>query len=218
MSSVSVRRMYGRLLPDIASMGWSPDLDPHRQEGCLAGTTSPLPTRIPSQCSKDLRFEVASHDQRPFRPPNRSVPSLPPRSIGCCGGIETATANSGTSLQSVVHTADLRPRHPRRRNRGILDHADPAGPNGGSLVRGLYRLPAVIGGAACFRRRRVKKATPFARPFLQEFYGIHNTLDLSENEAIVPHENRLLERSTFHSDLPSDRGAPQRDRRTAIAV
>jgi|SRR6185312_4845775 hypothetical protein len=53
------------------------------------------------------------------------------------------------------------------------------------------------------RASRVAKTAPFDRPFLQELYGIHNTFDLSENEAVVPHENRLLERSTFHSNLPS---------------
>ena len=69
MSSASVRRAYGRLIPDIASMGWWSGRDPHRQEACLAGTISPLPARIPSQRSKDLRFVVVPDDQRPCRSP-----------------------------------------------------------------------------------------------------------------------------------------------------
>lgn len=50
-------------------MGWSPSPDPHRQEAYLAGAISSLPTRIPSQRSKDWRFVVGSDDQRPCGSP-----------------------------------------------------------------------------------------------------------------------------------------------------
>lgn len=49
-------------------MGWSPGPDPHRLEAYLAGAISSLPTRIPSQRSKDWRFVVVSDDQRDQRP------------------------------------------------------------------------------------------------------------------------------------------------------
>jgi hypothetical protein len=50
----------------------------------------------------------------------------------------------------------------------------------------------------------VHETTPFDGPFLQKLYRIHDTFDLSKNEAVVPRENRPLERSVFHGNLPSD--------------
>ena len=183
MSSAPLRMADGWLPPDIASMGCWSGHDPRRQEICLTGTISPVPTRISNQRSKDLRFAVVPDDQRPCRSPNRSVPSLLPLTTGCCGGMKTAAANSGTGFQRAVYTADLRSRHPRRRHGDNFDYPDPAGPSGECLVRCLDRFPTVVGGTARFGGRGVKEATPFDRPFLQELYGIHDTLDLSEGNA-----------------------------------
>jgi hypothetical protein len=53
----------------------------------------------------------------------------------------------------------------------------------------------------------VEEAAPFNRPFFQKLYRIHDTADLLDNMAVVSYENRLFERRTLHSDLPSNRGA-----------
>ncbi len=77
ITSVRGRRAHHSQLSDIDSMGWSSGSDPDRQKSCLARAAPPLPARIPTPRSRDLRFVVVPDDQRPSRSPNRSVPKCP---------------------------------------------------------------------------------------------------------------------------------------------
>ena len=120
--------------------------------------------------------------------------------VDCCHSINP-------DYLKMVYFADLRPCHPLRRCGQILDDGDPACPDRKGPVRRLDRLPAIVRGVACIRRRSVEEAAPFNRPFFQKLYRIHDTADLLDNMALVSYENRLFERRAFYSDLPSNHGA-----------
>ena len=113
-------------------------------------------------------------------------------------------AKSTVNFCRMACTANLGPCHPRRRRGNILNDTDPACPSRKCLVCRIDRLSTIVRGVASIARRCVKEAASFDRPFFKKLYRIHDTSDLSENEAIVSYENRLFEHSIFHGDLPSN--------------
>jgi hypothetical protein len=171
-----------------------------------ASSTAPTlhPSRSSLQCTVS-DWQIADEVGESPRSPMVLVHSLLPvaKASIACGGGTPPQSKSTVNFCRTVCTANLGPCHPWRRHWDILYHADPACPSRKCLVRRIEGLATIVRGVASLTRRSVKQAASFNRPFFKKLYRIHDTADLSENEAIVSYENRLLEHAIFHGDLPS---------------